>query len=232
MGLHASTPSPNALQAGQHLALRVAAGEGVLELHGLVANQVVHVARPQGLREPVASVVRAADVPDLALVHEIVQRAQRLHGDGGVLHVHLAANQCSRSGGAAATPRTRRGCACGTGPGRAAPGSGGREAALRGDEHALAPAVQPLPEELLRLARAVTVGGVDEVDARVKRAVQHPPPLVFGAGDALHEPGRIAERHGAEGERCDLQTTAPQRTGIHGEPPGRPARAGVRWVVR
>ncbi len=50
---------------------------------------------------------------------------------------------------------------------------------LRGEDYVVAPAAgERLADDLLRLALAIDVGGVDEVDARVERAVDDPDGLV------------------------------------------------------
>ena len=69
-----------------------------------------------------------------------------------------------------------------------------------GGEHDAGPAAagQGLPDDLLRLASRVHVGGVDEVDAGVQRPVDDPDRLLM-VGIA---PG--AEHHRAQAERADL----------------------------
>jgi hypothetical protein len=70
---------------------------------------------------------------------------------------------------------------------------------LGGQDHVVAaPAGQRLADDLLGLAARVDVGGVDEVDAGVERAVDDlDRPIVVGLA-----PG--AEHHRAEAEGADL----------------------------
>ena len=73
------------------------------------------------------------------------------------------------------------------------------EAALRGEDHVVAPtAVERLGDDLLALAGRVDVGGVDEVDAGVEGAVDD--------GDAVVvvPVAELAEHHGAEAQARDL----------------------------
>ena len=68
---------------------------------------------------------------------------------------------------------------------------------LRGEHDVVAPpARQRLPDDLLGLPARVDVGGVDEVDARVERAVDDPDALVVVG----LSPG--SEHHRAEAQRA------------------------------
>jgi hypothetical protein len=81
---------------------------------------------------------------------------------------------------------------------------------LGGQDHVLAPAAgQRLAHYLLRLAPRVHVGGVDEVDPRVERAVDDPDALVV-VGVAPR-----AEHHRAQAERTDLDSGTSQRSVVH-----------------
>jgi hypothetical protein len=80
---------------------------------------------------------------------------------------------------------------------------------LGGEHDPVAAALERLADDLLRLAAGVDVGGVDDVDARVERAVDDPDRLLV-VGVA---PG--AEHHGAEGEGADLDAGAAEGAVAH-----------------
>ena len=77
---------------------------------------------------------------------------------------------------------------------------------LGGQHDVVAPAAQRLADDLLVLAGAVHVGGVDEVDAGVERAVDDPRALVAVAV-APH-----AEHHRAEPEAADPDAGRAERS--------------------
>jgi hypothetical protein len=81
---------------------------------------------------------------------------------------------------------------------------------LGGQDDVVAAAVEGLADDLLRLAGRVDVGGVDEVDPGVERAVDDADRVVV-VGVA---PG--AEHHRAEAELRDLDAGASERAVIHG----------------
>jgi hypothetical protein len=65
------------------------------------------------------------------------------------------------------------------------------------------PAGESLADDLLRLAARVDVGGVDEVDAGVERAVDDPDRVV------VIRVAPAAEHHRAQAERTDLDAGRP-----------------------
>ena len=81
---------------------------------------------------------------------------------------------------------------------------------LRGEDDVVAPAAsERLADDLLRLALAIDVGGVDEVDARVESAVDDTDGLVV-IGVALG-----AEHHRAEAVLADRYTGASEWSKFH-----------------
>ena len=80
---------------------------------------------------------------------------------------------------------------------------------LRREDDVVAAAVERLADDLLRLARRVHVGGVDEVDPGVEAAVDDPRALVV-VGLAPR-----AEHHGAEAVLADLDPGASERSHAH-----------------
>jgi hypothetical protein len=153
-------------------------------------------------------------VADLADADQIVQRAQRLLPrrervvavdlvevdvigaealQAGVDGVHdVAARQPDRVGAAAGAP-----------------------AGLGRHHHILAPRAQRLAQDLLRAARRVDVGAVEEVDPRVQADAHQPIGLrLVGAADGL-EHSLAAEGHGPEAELGDPQPGAAQPSIVH-----------------
>jgi len=87
---------------------------------------------------------------------------------------------------------------------------------LRRQHHVVAATAGERPaNDLLGLACAIDVGGVDEVDAGVQRRVDDLDRLVV-VGVAPR-----AEHHGAEAEAADLNAGAPERPKFHRGAPGR-----------
>ena len=80
---------------------------------------------------------------------------------------------------------------------------------LGGEHDVVAAALQRLADDLLRLAARVDVGGVDEVDPRIERAVDHPDALVLVGVAGL------AEHHGPQAVRADLDTSPTERAQLH-----------------
>src|SRR5581483_7092587 len=99
------------------------------------------------------------------------------------------------------------------------------EATLRREEDPVALAADPLARELLAPALAVDVRRVDEVHARVDRAVEHAPRLVVGRRDALHERLRLAEGHRPEAHHADAEPAPSKLSKFHLAPRSR-RRAG------
>ena len=81
---------------------------------------------------------------------------------------------------------------------------------LGGEDHVVALAAgKRLADDLLGLTSAENVGGVDEVDPGVERAMDDPDaPVVVGVA-----PG--AEHHRAEAQRADLDSRTAERTQVH-----------------
>jgi hypothetical protein len=118
-----------------------------------------------GLGELLGPDVRDADVADLALVPQLLQRADRLRvGDlrvGAVVLVEVDAVDLQPAQRAlAGGPQVLR-----VAVDRPLVRAGPLEAALRGDDEVLRVGVQRLGDQLLGDVRPVRVGGVDEVAA-------------------------------------------------------------------
>jgi hypothetical protein len=103
-----------------------------------------------------------------------------------------------------------------------------RHARLGGEHDVVAPACDGLADHLFRLAGAVPVGGVDEVDSALERGVDDGDGLVLGrAPDG-------AEVHRAEHKRAHLHAGAAQGAVLHDVSPpsgGLRGRAGTRHRV-
>src|SRR5206468_3684029 len=81
------------------------------------------------------------------------------------------------------------------------------KSALRREQHLVALALDPLAGEHLARTITVDIGGVDEVDAGLDRAIEHALRVVVARRDALHERLRFTERHRAERDGADLEPT-------------------------
>ena len=98
-----------------------------------------------------------------------------------------------------------------------------REVNLRRQDDLVAPALDGLADDLFRLPCRVGVGGVDEVDALLERAVDHAEAVV------VVRVSPWAEHHRAEALDADLDAGAAERTVFHlggvydGQGPVRPA---------
>src|SRR5581483_8463073 len=102
------------------------------------------------------------------------------------------------------------------------------EAALRGEDRVLPPLAEGLPEDLLRLAPAVAVGGVEEVDPGVERARDELVRLLLVDREVETDRGLAApERHGAEREPRDEETGVPEPAVLHASPSARGILARV-----
>ena len=94
-----------------------------------------------------------------------------------------------------------------------APWGGPREAALRRHENVVRVGSQRFRDQLLAHVRPVRVGRVDELDAQLHRAVQHPASL---AGISRHSPYAWAgQRHGAEAQPPHGCSTHQHSLGAH-----------------
>jgi hypothetical protein len=85
----------------------------------------------------------------------------------------------------------------------------GPESHLAGQHHPIAPPLQRMAENRLRLARVVRIGGIEEIDARVDAAVHQ------ACGKRLVR--LLAERHGAGAGAGYRQTGVPKGTSLHAE---------------
>ena len=171
--------------------------------------------RPALARDPLRlddlrrRVGRRAEVADLALRDEVGQRAERLLVVGPrVPAVHLVevdpvgVQALERRLDLAEDPAPRVARLVGVVAHRAVE--------LRREDDVVAPpAGERLADDLLRLAARVDVGGVDEVDPRVERAVDDPDALVV-VGLA---PG--AEHHRPEAEGADVDAGAREGALFH-----------------
>jgi hypothetical protein len=80
---------------------------------------------------------------------------------------------------------------------------------LGGQHYTVASAFQRLADNLLRLAAAIPVGGVDEVDAEIQSFVDDADAVVV-VGIA-----QSAEHHRAQAVRADLDAGSSQRAVLH-----------------
>ncbi|MGX1224141.1 hypothetical protein RKD42_005400 [Streptomyces ambofaciens] len=199
---------PVLLGHGQDVALDPALEHGVAGLLGDVPAEAVLAGGPLGLDDAVGGVGRGAEVPDLPGALQIGERGQGLLVTClrvpavDLVEVHVvdaeAAQAVVQLGD---QPATRGALVVGL--------VAHRHACLRG-QHDVVPAPgDRLADHLLRLAAAVHVGGVDQVDPRLQGGVDEGGGLLLGgAPDA-------AEVHGAERERADLHTGAAQGAVLH-----------------
>ena len=144
--------------------------QAVLVLGADEGRQVLRLGDPLGLGDLPAGVVAAADVAHLAGAHHVVQRAQRLFDRRAVVgQVHLVeVDVVGVEAAQAGVERVHEVLARGAAPVRAfAHGAGG----LRGDDDVAAVGLEVRRQELLRLAAAVDVGGIEEGDAQVDALV-------------------------------------------------------------
>src|SRR4029077_11264587 len=81
---------------------------------------------------------------------------------------------------------------------------------LGGDDGFLAPALERLADDLLRLSHRVAVRGIDEGDALVERAAHDPDALVVVG---VPPP---SQRHRAEADARDLEAAVPEPDVLHG----------------
>ena len=90
------------------------------------------------------------------------------------------------------------------------------EAELGGDDRTLAAARERLRQENLVGARAVDLGGIQKIDAEVKRATDGRDALRF-VRSAVHigHPGDAGHPHGAEADRRDFETLAAELASLH-----------------
>ena len=187
----------------QNVRLDPALQDRVAGLLGDVTAQVIVAGGPLGLDDAVRREGRGAEVTDLAGPLQVGQRRQRLLVAGGrvpamdLVQIHVVDAQAPQTVvqlGDQPAPRTAPVVTLIT----------HRQGRLGGEHDVVAPPGDGLADHLLRLAGAVHVGGVDEVDAAVERGVDD------GSGLVLAGSREGAEVHRAEHEGTDLYTGAPQ----------------------
>ena len=193
----------------QDVELDAANEDRVRRLLGAEALQAPVARHPLRLDDLAGRERRRADVADLALVDEIGQRAERLVDVGvrdGTMHLvevdPVGAQAPQRVLDLGDDPAPRDAAAVGIVTHRAPE--------LRGQHDVVAAALQGLADDLLRLAGGVDVGGVDEVDPGIQRAVDDADRVVV-VGVAP-----CAEHHRAEAELRDLDAGASERAVFHG----------------
>src|SRR5262249_50087769 len=166
---------------------------------------------PDGSHELIGEEVRAADVPDLPLVHEVVEGAEGLvDRRRQVVAVQLV--EVDVIGPQPPQRRLDRGQDVLAGVALVERrGTGGREA-LGGDEERVPLAAQPAPEDLLGApaggqvpAERIRVGAVEEIDPALGGPVENG----NGGGLVALEP----ERHRAQAQSRDLQA-GPAKSGV------------------
>ena len=197
-----------ALRGGQHVELDAPGQQRVGRLLGAEALQPALARRPLGLDDLAARVRRRADVADLALLDEVGERAERLLDvDGRIGAVHLVEVDVV----GAEAPQRVLDRPDDPAPRPAAPVGvlAHRHEELGREHDVVAPVLQRLPDDLLRLTGGVHVGGVDEVDAGVEGGVDDADRVVV----ILVAPG--AEHHRAEAELRDLDAGASERAVLH-----------------
>ena len=182
----------------QHRLLDAADEDRVRRLLDAEAFVAAALRGPLRLDDRLRGERRRSEVVHLALVHEIGQRRQRVVDVGtGLGPVHLVEVDASRCRAGAGCSRPR-----GTIHRRELPFSFGSwligACSFVASTTRVAATLQRLADDLLRLARRVHVGGVDEVDAGVERAVDDPDAVVVIR--VAHRP----EHHRAEAQRTDL----------------------------
>ena len=183
-----------------------------IEYGGLLGDEALQVAVPRDplrLDDLAGGERRGADVADLALVYEVAERRK------GLLDVGVAcagggpgrgrSSRCQppqRVLDRADDPAARTALAVGVVAHRAEE--------LGGQDDVVAPAAgERLADDLLGLALAVDVGGVDEVDPGVQRGVDDPDGLV------VVSVAPRAEHHRAQAELADRNAGASELAMFH-----------------
>ena len=199
-------PDPEALADGQQLRLGVPCDPRVLALLGHERGETPLGRRRTRLLDEGGIEVRRADGPHLALLDELVQRAERLlerrHTIGVVVLVEVdpvglqpAQRVLDRAADVLAAPRRRLAVL-------------GAVAELRRQDDLVAAAGQRAPDDLLAAATAaVDLRRVEEGHARVERSVDH------GPRGGLVDPA--AEVVAAEADDRHLETRAAELPCAH-----------------
>ena len=187
----------------QHVALDPAHEQRVGRLLGHEALAPAPLRRPLRLHDLVRREGGAAEVEDLALAHQVGEGAERLVDVGvrvgavDLVEVDVVGAQAAQAVlDLADDPAARVAAHVRV--------VAHRRVDLGGQHHVVAPAGQRLADDLLGLAGRVDVGGVDEVDPRVERAVDDPDRVVV-VGVAP-----VAEHHRAEAQGVTLTPVAPR----------------------
>ncbi len=198
---------PVALGERDQFVLDAPIQEIVRRLLADVAGEPEALAHGERLHHHPGRMGRAADVADLAGAHEIGQRAERLVdrdlGAGPVDLVEVdvvGAEPAQRRVAGAQDVQARVALIVGT--------EAGPPVDLGAEDHLVAAAGQGLPDDALRIARVVDVGGIDEVDARVQRGVDDPDRVGLGRASA--------EIHRAEAQRRHAHAGPAQQSMVHG----------------
>src|SRR6185436_6800302 len=91
--------------------------------------------------------------------------------------------------------------------------------------------LQPAADEALAAPAAVSVGGVEDVDAGLERAIHQRPrlPLVVAHPEELRRRSDAAEVAAAERDPRDLQTRRPETPVLHRAPAYRISSVFGRW---
>ena len=195
---------PEAARGRHHLGLDGARQQVPFVLRGHEARQAVLLRQPEGVGDLPAGVVRAAAIADLALVDQPVERVQglveRRHGVGRVVEIEVdvvAAQpfQAALAGAHDVAARAAR---------EVAPVTGGLHAEF-GDHHRLGPPrPQRPPQNGLRGAVVIHVGGVEQGDAGVEGRRHH-----LAALGLVDPPAqRVAAQPGQRGLQARTAETA------------------------
>jgi hypothetical protein len=200
-------------ELGFHGALQ----QAVFDLQGHQRRAAV-LAR-EGLRQRTdpRRMVAQADVPHLALPHQLLHPAHQFL-DGGVAIPEVAPQEVDVVG-LQAPQRVVHGVHHGLRAASAAVGIHGPEVAaeLGGDDHAIAMAgagsgPEVVPEDLLAVSLGVDVGRVDEVPAELEVAGDHR----VARGDIGAEAPFMAEGHRTKADRMDAEAASAKRDVVGG----------------
>ena len=190
----------------QQLHLDHAIDQVVARLDAVEPHHVSPVTQPERPRQLPGGEVAAAQVAHLTPPHQVIQRVERLFQWGrgipgmDLIQVDIVRLQAPQAGLDLLEDR-RAGEPLSVRPlSHPAPDLGRQD-------HSVAPAVQGLADDLLAAAAAVDVRGVQKVDPRVERAVDHT------QGEGLV--GLIAEGHAAQAQLRDFDAGAAHAAVVH-----------------
>ena len=192
--------------AGKELYLGVPVDQVVEGLHAGEGGEIASLAGPQARGDLPGVEVGAAQVPDLALLHQGVERGQGLlygrEGIGPVEQVEVevvgaeppqAVLHLAEDVVAAAAPLV--------GPLSHGPPH------LGGQHHLVAPVLEGLAHDALGFAAVVHIGGVDEIDAAIQGLVND--------ADGFFLVGGATEHHGAQAQARNLDAGSWQDGIVH-----------------